>query len=173
MKKIILLLIFVYFHSDFSAQNLNEKIFDEKAQQEILIGHCDLNGLKSEPFDEWFKPEFENYISDKKILKKIKKEKFNSLYEIKIIMGTWCSDSRREVPRFYTILSKLKFDYKKITLINVDRKKEASSTNVNQLDISRVPTFIVYKSNKEIGRIVEAPKETLEIDLLKIIKTKF
>ena len=84
-------------------------------------------------------------------------------------MGTWCSDSRREVPRFFKILDKLNYDQKNVTLICVDRKKAAQTGNVDKLKIELVPTLIFYKDNAEIGRIVESPKETLEKDLMKIV----
>jgi len=85
-------------------------------------------------------------------------------------MGTWCSDSRREVPNFYKILDKLNYPDNKITLINVDRKKNGIEIDVSKLNIELVPTFIVYRNNTEIGRIIETPNESLERDLLKILE---
>jgi hypothetical protein len=35
-----------------------------------------------------------------------------------------------------------------------------------------VPTYILYKGKKEIGRIIDAPKESFEKDLLKILTGK-
>ncbi len=90
-------------------------------------------------------------------------------YTIKIVMGTWCSDSRREVPRFYKLLDELKLVDEEITLINVDRMKKVPEINMDDLNILLVPTFIIYRGGKEIGRIVETPIETLEKDLLNIL----
>ena len=89
--------------------------------------------------------------------------------KIKIVFGTWCSDSRREVPRFLKILDELKFDQNNLTMICVNRDKEADSTEVKDLDILFVPTFIIYRNNAELGRIIEEPKTTLEGDLKKIL----
>ena len=169
IKKIFLLAFLVFITANLFSQNLNNRIFDEKAKREILIGYCDINGLEEEPFNEWFDNEFDEYISEKKIFRKIKRAKINSKVKITIIMATWCSDSRREVPRFYKILHKLKYDLKNVTLINVDTKKMAEGTNVDKLNIERVPTFIFYKNKKEISRIIETPNKTLEKDFLKII----
>jgi len=87
-------------------------------------------------------------------------------------MGTWCSDSRREVPRFYKILDSLNFPSAKVKLIMVDRKKEAAEVNIASLNIELVPTMIIYNDGLEIGRIVETPKETLEKDLAAILTKK-
>ena len=38
------------------------------------------------------------------------------------------------------------------------------------MNIERVPTFIIYRGEKEIGRIVETPKKSLERDLWNIVK---
>ena len=84
-------------------------------------------------------------------------------------MGTWCGDSRREVPRFYKIIDNLNFDENKITVINVNRKMEAKGIDVQSLEISRIPTFIFCINNKELGRIIETPKKSLEKDLMGII----
>ncbi len=89
-------------------------------------------------------------------------------------MGTWCKDSKREVPRFYKILENAKFQKNKISLIGVDSTKEnykKSPTGEEKgLNIIRVPTFIFYKNGIDVNRIIEYPIESLEKDLLKIIK---
>jgi thiol-disulfide isomerase/thioredoxin len=87
--------------------------------------------------------------------------------DITIVMGTWCSDSRREVPRFYKLFENLDFNIDDIKLINVDTKKEAEGTTVSELNIERVPTFIFKRGGEEIGRIIETPDESLEADMLK------
>jgi thiol-disulfide isomerase/thioredoxin len=84
-------------------------------------------------------------------------------------MGTWCEDSQLETPRFYKLLDSLKFDPNKLTMITVNRAKKTPDNLQEGLNIFRVPTFIFYKKNKEIGRFVEYPRETLENDILKIV----
>jgi hypothetical protein len=44
---------------------------------------------------------------------------------------------------------------------------------VADLNIERVPTFIIMNEGIEIGRIIETPEETLEADLLKILQNLF
>ena len=40
---------------------------------------------------------------------------------------------------------------------------------VEDLQVERVPTFIVYRGDREIGRIVENPKVTMLDDLIQIL----
>jgi hypothetical protein len=88
---------------------------------------------------------------------------------IAIVMGTWCSDSRKLVPKFFKILDYLKFSDGKISILTVGRNKKGKANETDSLKIELVPTIIFYRNGAEIGRIVESPKETLERDLLKIL----
>ena len=84
-------------------------------------------------------------------------------------MGTWCSDSQREVPSFYKIMNAIGYQTNKIDLISVDREKSTPQELEKGLDINYVPTIIFYKYGEEINRIVEAPIESLEKDILTIL----
>ena len=81
--------------------------------------------------------------------------------KIKIVIGTWCPDSRREVPKFMMILDIWKFPVSKVTFIGVDNAKLSPVGEYESLNILRVPTFIIYKNNIEAGRIIENPVTSL------------
>ena len=103
-------------------------------------------------------------------VEELKKEKIKT-YNIVLVMGTWCEDSHREVPRLFKILEAVDFPDNKLTMIAVNRKKEAPSGEEGIYNIQKVPTIIVQKYGKEIGRIIESPKTGyLERDLLEILK---
>lgn len=69
------------------------------------------------------------------------------------------------------LLETLKYPEQKLNIIAVNRKKESPSGEEGIYNIQRVPTIIVQKYGKEIGRIVETPKTFyVEKDLLEIIK---
>lgn len=82
---------------------------------------------------------------------------------IEVFFGTWCHDSEREVPRFLKILT-----YNNSissALIGLDfQKMEPSGVSANK-DIKYTPTFVVYRHNKEIGRIIERPQTSLTADI--------
>jgi hypothetical protein len=59
----------------------------------------------------------------------------------------------------------------RVTMIAVNRKKEAPSGEEGPFNIQKVPTIIVQKYGKEIGRIIESPQSGyLEKDLVEILK---
>jgi thiol-disulfide isomerase/thioredoxin len=88
---------------------------------------------------------------------------------IQIVMGTWCPDSRREVPRFMRVLYQLKFPSENVTFIGVDNSKVAPIGDFDKFNIQRVPTFIFLKNKVEAGRIIENPVTSLEQDMLNIL----
>ena len=90
--------------------------------------------------------------------------------KVLIILGTWCPDSRREVGRFLRFLDEAKNPHIQVELIGVDRSKRDARGIAAKCKIERVPTFIVLYGEREVGRIVERPRETLERDFLKILK---
>ena len=90
--------------------------------------------------------------------------------DVEIFFGTWCGDSRRDVPRFYKVLDESDFTSEnKVKLYAVNRKKKLKNELAEKRKIQRVATFIFYKKQKEIGRIVEYPHISLENDILDII----
>lgn len=142
-------------------------IKDIKTNKNILIGISNRKAYQDSNFASWFNAVYKNYDVDTNTIKEYKSKINNKT--ITIILGTWCSDSKREVPSFLKILDYIKFPQDSLKLINVDRDKHALDNEVNDLDIELVPTIIVYDKGEEIGRIVETPVESLEMDLVKIV----
>lgn len=143
---------------------------DSKYDGKMLLGYQKKEQLLKEPYSEWYKPEHENYTVDQKALNGLKKEKL-AAYKITLVLGTWCEDSHREVPRFFKILDAVNFPVNKLTILAVNRKYESPSGEEGPFNIQRVPTIIVEKYGKEIGRIIEYPATGyLERDLLAILK---
>ncbi len=133
-----------------------------------LLGYFSPAQLTREPYSTWYIRNLDDYMPDSKALKKLFDINKDSL-AIKVVMGTWCSDSRREVPRLMRILNIWQFSSDNITFIGIDKEKNAPVGDFAKLDIQRVPTFIIYKNKIEAGRIIESPKTSLEQDLVNIL----
>lgn len=164
----IILLLFTL--TGFS-QDINKIEFSERVGNIILIGECNRDAFTMQPFQEWYDLEYEEYTPEQAVVEKVKKNIRDAL-RIKIVMGTWCSDSQREVPRFYRIMDDAGIPDEKVELISVNREKLVPGLDISALKIERVPTFIVYDGIKELDRIIETPAETLEKDLLRILVKK-
>ena len=154
----------------FSFSQTANKLTTDKNGKELLLGEISKSDLTKNSFNTWFSKNYDDYLVNKSIAKQLK-DSLNH-YEIKVFLGTWCGDSKKEVPRFYKVLESAKFPENQLQVIAVNRTKDAYKQSPNHeekgLNIHRVPTFIFYKDGKEINRIVEHPKETFERDILNI-----
>ncbi|KQN35178.1 thioredoxin [Pedobacter sp. Leaf41] len=170
--KILLSITLIALAMNVSAQEINKKIHDQAKNKDVLINVCTREGITTFPeFKEMYDPIYAAYVPDAATLIELKKLVKNE--KIKIVFGTWCGDSKVNVPNFFKVLDALHFKEKNVEIIAVDGNKKAENGIIDGLDIQRVPTFIVFdKKGKELGRIVEHPKTTLEADLLEIYKKK-
>jgi len=168
MKKLLFLTLMIIPALAFT-QKLNQKTTDEKKNNEMLTGYCNRDGFATVKcdFDSAYKAEYSAYHADEATMKQLS-EKLKGV-KVTIVMATWCSDSKEWVPRFYKIMDQLNFDYNNLTLICVDRTKKAPTTNVEDLKVDLVPTFIFSRNEAELGRIVEVPADLLEKEILKIL----
>lgn len=133
-----------------------------------LLGYFNPAAFRQTPHAEWFITGLDDYMPKTDALNRLIDITADDL-TIKIVMGTWCPDSRREVPRFMKILELWKFPAEKVTFVGVDESKQAPVGDYAGLKIERVPTFIFYKNNSEAGRIIEVPKTSLEQDMVNIL----
>ena len=167
---IIVVLPILWFFTDLITFN-DSKIIENSESEEYtdIIGLFDRKELSNNPHAEWFDQNYLDYKLDQKTLDKLK-PLFKDL-EITVFMGTWCSDSRKEIPVFYKLIDKLNFSEESIELIGMTLEKTTpDSLELNQ-NLINVPTFIFKKDGKEINRIVEFPLETVEKDILEILTT--
>ena len=144
---------------------------DFSEQPTWLLGYFNLGQLTRLPYSTWYITEFDDYQFNSDAINKLLDISKDDL-TIKIVMGTWCPDSRREVPRFMRVLNIWQFPVTKVTFIGVDNAKLSPIGDFNKLDIQRVPTFIIYKNNVEAGRIIETPVTSLEQDMVTILTRK-
>lgn len=145
-----------------------------KHQTEIsndLIGVITQQQIQESEHAIWYNKEMGSYVVDVETLSDFENnpERIKAL-SVKIFLGTWCSDSRREVPRFNNIMSFL--NVTNIETFGLDKNKKSLEKHEKGMNIHHVPTFIIYQNGKEINRIIETPVETLEKDLIAIIQAK-
>ncbi|MDY0101984.1 MAG: thioredoxin family protein [Lentimicrobium sp.] len=151
------------------AQEDNQRITDEKSGKEIMIGTVTREGLAD--FSDWFNIEYQQYQPDSSTIASIQNSGIDYPW-VFIVMGTWCGDSRQQVPHFFKILDQLNYPSERIFMVAVDRDKKTKDFCLGDYNIQLVPTFIFTREGEETGRIIETPTTTLEGDLLDIFKKR-
>lgn len=168
MKKNYFVLLFALFiSSEAFMQEYNKRIFDTQAGQEILLNQITREGLGQEPFVTWFNKGYQEYKPEQGIIDQLLQIRLDDI-KIIIVLGTWCGDSKREIPHFFKIMDEIAFPEGNLQIIAVNRLKESENFSMEELGVTHVPTFIIENNGFETGRITETPEETLEKDLLKI-----
>lgn len=142
------------------------------AKPDILYGVIQKQDLMKPPFDTWFNQGYDNYLPDAGVNDKLKKLITKNVC-IQIFLGTWCGDSRREVPRILKLLDDLDFPGKNLQLIALGGSdsliKQSPQHEEAGKGIFRVPAIIVYRNGTELNRINEFPATSLENDLYAIL----
>jgi thiol-disulfide isomerase/thioredoxin len=154
------------------SENNKEKLNDTVAYEEsvMLLGKANRKGFQMDAFKDWFNTGYANYEVDSETVEKLKP--LLKDITITVFMGTWCEDSQRETPHFYKIIDETGFDESKLTLVTVSEEKTTPQGFEEGKNITNVPTIIFYKNDKELGRIVEYPIESLEKDMFAILSGK-
>ena len=104
MKNLISILLLALFTST-NAQ-FNKEITLEDGRK-FLVGQMTLEGFHSEPYKLWFEQGHKNYQVDQTLISMLKKRL--SEHHLKLFLGTWCGDSKRQVPRIIKILETAEF----------------------------------------------------------------
>jgi hypothetical protein len=86
--------------------------------------------------------------------------------EVTIIIGTWCGDSKRELPRLWKALDVAGAVPWRLETLGVDRDKRSPGLDI---EIAYVPLVIVRRAGVELGRIVESAPGGIERDLLALL----
>jgi len=174
---ILFTLIFISCHTSKPASEVTYEEKQEIEKQEgtnfseqitWLLGYINPVQFSNPPHSEWYVKGHDAYVPDQQAIGKISEINMDDL-SIQIVLGTWCPDSRREVPRFMKVLDLIGFPSAKVTFIGVDNSKQAPVGDYDKLEIERVPTFIFLRNKVEAGRIIENPVTSLEQDMLNIL----
>jgi tetratricopeptide (TPR) repeat protein len=160
MRRVVLFLLLLLFNGAAYTQPIRN-----------LLGSCSRDSLLMHPYKNWFEPNYSNYLPDSNLIERLQKA-LTSEISIEIYFGTWCGDSKRDVPRLFKILDAAHFSDRRVKLIGVDvgedYKQSPGGETVGK-GIYRVATFRVLKNGVELGRITEHPVYTLEDDLYQIL----
>jgi len=111
--------------------------------------------------EQTFLQGYDNFSLSQEDINTIKQ--WPSELNVEVFFGTWCHDSQREVPKLLKILTSNK--NVKAKLIALDYQKTDPKGLSKIKGIKYTPTFIFYKNNQEIGRIIERPTSSLVADI--------
>jgi thiol-disulfide isomerase/thioredoxin len=141
---------------------------DSASGEELILGKCTFEDLKEFATMKWqFEQPTDPAIAEE-LIDSLKIKLLNT--KAVIFLGTWCSDSQELIPQLFKLLGHTNYPFDNISMYGLDKHKTHPSGIEKSYSIMYVPTVIFYRDDKELGRIVESPHESLEKDILSILQ---
>lgn len=129
------------------------RITREASGEKIITGFMSREELSKDTAFAWYATNQQGFKPNASAVQSLKTNK-DSIHII-AFGGTWCGDTRYILPKFYSLADSAGLASSQITLIGVDRSKKTVHNLTDAFRVTNVPTLILMKNGKEVGRVVE------------------
>ena len=157
MKRIILAMLMLASLPNVFAQSPYISLKDENhPEQHILKGIITKYALLNDSTYKWYSGSQNSYTPAATTVASLSGAKNN--IQFVIFGGTWCEDTQFILPKFFKLQEQAGFPDAAVSFFGVDRTKKTIGGITDAFNVSNVPTIIVMKEGKEVGRVVEYGK---------------
>jgi thiol-disulfide isomerase/thioredoxin len=174
LKAIVLVSVIGCTVTAFGASRLQgppQKPVPAESERPILVGSVTRADLQKAPFAEWFETQYSRYEPKAADIDQLRGPLQG--VSVEAYFGTWCGDSRRQIPRVIKLLDLAGFSEQRLSMVALSDRpmqfKQAPGNPEARRYVHRTPTFVFVRGGVEIGRIVETPVTSIEADLLGIL----
>lgn len=151
--KFIFLFFFLFlFLGCFTEKKILNREVEHSADGKVLLGLQQIKQFEKEPYHIWFDEFYYQTSVDFTELKKIKKNKLNSV-KFTIFIATWQKESQENFPKIIKILKSLSISEGRIKIYAVNRKFSTPSGDEASYGITKIPMLVIEKYEKELGKI--------------------
>jgi thiol-disulfide isomerase/thioredoxin len=162
MKKIAWIFIIFILLNSCKTQNVTTKTanpfhpyqvsYDTKSRK-VLRGLISRSDIENDTSFSWFKKNYGLGKPDASAVAAFKKHAGD--FQMLIFGGTWCPDTQNLLPQLYRLTDASGYADSNIKLVGVDHEKTTLDNLNKTFHLVNVPTFIILKNGKEVGRVVE------------------
>lgn len=168
MKQVLITALIIFWAQVVSAQT---EVIRETDGTKILKGFMTKQDLATDSSFAWFAENQKGYTPDQNALQLLRTSKDS--INIVAFGGTWCGDTKYILPKFFVLADAAGLSPDRVTMLGVDRSKKTIHHLAEAFGITNVPTIIVMKNGKEVGRVVEYGRTGLfDKDLAEILGKK-
>ena len=137
----------------------------------VLVGFISKQELASDTAFTWFAQNQQGYTPNQDALQLLKANRDS--VNIIAFGGTWCDDTKYILPKFFMLADAAGLSQDHVTIVGVDHDKKTIQHLSEAFGITNVPTLIVMRNGKELGRVVEYGHTGLfDKDLAEILSKK-
>ncbi len=122
----------------------------------VLRGIINKYLVENDTAFSWYKPNQGFFKPDTATLNAL--ERNRGRLQFVVFGGTWCEDTQFILPKFFKLQEMTGIPDSTITFFGVNRQKKSLGNIADAFHITNVPTIIVLKEGKELGRVVEYGK---------------
>ncbi len=167
MQRIYLITTFLIFSSSAFCQS--SETYRDSDGNKVVKGFLTRKDFVTDSSFSWFVKNQQGYVPDSAAVRAIRSNSQN--IHIVAFGGTWCHDTKFILPKFFVLADASGLNPDRITVIGVDHNKQTIQHLSEIFNITNVPTLIVFKNGKEIGRVVEFGKHGMfDQDLGEIVE---
>jgi thiol-disulfide isomerase/thioredoxin len=167
MKQCLFVLILSI--SSFSLIAQTPYTYNKEGETAILNGIISKYILQNDTSFKWYAINQTGYMPDTAAVNAMETSKNNVQYIV--FGGTWCEDTQNVLPKFFKLQEKSGVADNHISFFAMNRDKKTLGNVGDAFKITNVPTIIVMKEGKEIGRVVEYGKSgKFDKDLSEILR---
>lgn len=158
MKKYLLVsVVFISGSVNLFAQAQYEASQDEKHPEvKVVRGLVNKYLIQNDTAFNWYSQSQSYYKPDTATLNAF--ERARGKCQFVLFGGTWCEDTQFVLPKFFKLQEQSGIPDEAITMFGVNRAKNSLGNIAKAFNVTLVPTIIVMKEGKEIGRVVEYGK---------------
>jgi len=150
MKQFLIIALVIFSAQIALAQT---EVYREANGTKILKGFMTKQELATDSAFIWFAQNQQGYVPDQNALQLLRANRDS--VNIIAFGGTWCGDTKNILPKFFVLTDAAGLSPDRVTLLGVDRSKKTIQHLSEAFGITNVPTIIVMKNGKEMGRVVE------------------
>ena len=156
MKKFLVFVMMSFIFKNANAQTPYTSSVDDR-NVTILNGIVTKYAIENNKvFAGWYGPNQSTYKPEAATLNAMEAAK--GKVQFVVFGGTWCEDTQNILPKFFKLQELSGVSDNAVSFFAVDRKKHTLGNLNDAFKITNVPTIIVMKDGKEMGRVVEYGK---------------
>lgn len=125
-------------------------------EQHLFNGIITKYALANDSTYKWYRSSQSSYTPSAE--NKLALEQAKGKVKFVVFGGTWCEDTQFVLPKFFKWQEQAGYPDAGISFFAVDRNKKTIGGIADAFNITNVPTIIVMKDGKEVGRVVEYGK---------------
>lgn len=125
-------------------------------KQKVLRGIITKELISKDTAFSWYAPNQNYYNPDTAMVNAMKDAK--GKLQFVLFGGTWCEDTQFILPKFFKLQEMGGVGDDQVTFFGVNENKKSLGHITEAFGVVNVPTIIVMKDNKEVGRVVEYGK---------------